>query len=134
MQHLEKSRGRFSASREQQERIISRFLQASLNGDMQGLLSLLSNDIVSMGDSGGKAALKAGLRPVYGPEKVSRGYLGALRGLPDGLVTRVIEVNGQPALVGYLDEKPVGAILIQMEGEQISHLYYMVNPDKLNWL
>ncbi len=133
-QHLEKSRIRFSASREQQERITNHFLQASLNGDMQALLSLLSNDIVSMGDSGGKAALKAGLMPIYGPDKVSRGYLGALRSLPVGVVTRVIEVNGQPALVGYLHEKPVGAILFQIEDEQISHLYYIVNPEKLNWL
>jgi RNA polymerase sigma-70 factor (ECF subfamily) len=133
-QHLDKGRMRFSASREQQEHITNRFLQASLNGDMQGLLSLLSNDIVSMGDGGGKAALKAGLRPVFGPEKVARGYLGALRSLPAGVVTRITEVNGQPALVGYLNEKPVGAILLQIEGEQISHLYYVVNPEKLNWL
>lgn len=133
-QHLEKGGTRFPASREQQERITSRFLQASLNGDMQGLLSLLSDDIVSMGDSGGKAALKAGLMPVYGPDKVVRGYLGALRSLPAGVVTRVIEVNGQQAIVGYLDEKPVGAILFQIEGEHISRLYYVVNPEKLNWL
>lgn len=133
-QHLDKDRVRFSASREQQERITNRFLQASLNGDMQGLLSLLSNDIVSMGDSGGKAALKAGLMPVYGPDKVSRGYLGALHSLPAGVVTRIIEINGQPALVGYLNEKPVGAILLEINGEQISRLYYVVNPEKLNWL
>ncbi|MEO6889550.1 MAG: RNA polymerase sigma-70 factor [Ktedonobacteraceae bacterium] len=133
-QHLDKGHPRFSASREQQERITDRFLQASLNGDMQGLLSLLSSDIVSMGDSGGKAALKAGRMPVYGPDKVARGYLGALRSLLAGIVPRVIEVNGQPALVGYLNDKPIGAILFQIEGEQISHLYYVVNPDKLNWL
>lgn len=131
---LEKGRTRFSASREQQERITNRFLQASLNGDMQGLLSLLSEDIVSMGDSGGKAALKAGRMPVYGPDKVVRGYLGALRSLPAGVVTRITEVNGQSALVGYLGEKPVGAILFQIEGEQITRLYYVVNPEKLNWL
>ncbi len=87
-----------------------------------------------MGDSGGKAAFKAGLRPVYGPEKVSRGYLGALRTLPAGVIASIAEVNGQPALVGYLNKKPVGAILLQIEGEQISHLYYVVNPEKLNWL
>ncbi len=134
LQHLEKGRTRFSASREQQERIASRFLQASINGDMQELLSLLSNDIVSIGDSGGKATLKAGLMPVYGPEKVSRGYLGGLRSLPTGVITRIVEVNGQPAIIGYLNQKAVGVILLQVEGEQISRLYYMVNPDKLNWL
>lgn len=133
-QHLETDRPRFTASREQQERITTRFLQASLHGDMQGLLSLLSDDIVSMGDSGGKAALKAGRMPVYGPDKVARGYLGALRSLPPGVVTHVTEVNGQLALVGYLDEKPVGAILLQIEGEQITRLYYVVNPEKLTWL
>lgn len=133
-QRLDRDSVRFSASREQQERITNSFLQASLNGDMQGLLSILSNDIVSMGDSGGKAALKAGLMPVYGADKVSRGYFGALRSLPAGVVTRVIMVNGQPAIVGYLNEKPVGAILLHIEGEQVSRLYYVVNPDKLNWL
>lgn len=133
-QHLEKDRTRFSASREQQERITNRFLQASLNGDMQGLLSLLSNDIVSTGDSGGKSGFKAGLRPVIGPDKVSRGYLGALRKLPTGTVVHVTEVNGQLALVGYVNEKPIGAILLHIDGEQISHIYYMLNPEKLNWL
>ncbi|GCF08495.1 RNA polymerase sigma-70 factor [Dictyobacter arantiisoli] len=133
-QHLDKHPARFSASREQQEHITNSFLQASLNGDMQELLSLLSNDIVSMGDSGGKAALKAGLLPIYGSQKVSRGYLGALRSLPPGVVTRITEVNGQPAIVAYLNEKPVGAILFQIKNGQISQLYYIVNPDKLNWL
>jgi RNA polymerase sigma-70 factor, ECF subfamily len=79
VQHLDKGQSRFSASREQQERIMNSFLQASLNGDMQELLSLLSNDIVSIGDSGGNAAFKAGRKPVYGPEKVARGYFGGLR-------------------------------------------------------
>ena len=133
-QHLDQDRTRFAASREQQERIVNRFLQASLNGDMQGLLGLLRSDIVSMGDSGGKAALKAGRMPIYGADKVSRGYLGALRSLPAGTITRVIEVNGQLAIVGYLNGKPIGAILFQIEDEQISRLYYVVNPDKLNWL
>lgn len=133
-QHLDKDRPRFSASREQQERITSRFLQASFNGDMQELLSLLSDDIISMGDSGGKAGLKAGRMPVYGPDKVSRGYLGALRSLPVGVITRITEVNSQPAIVGYLNAKPVGVILLQIEDERISRIYYIVNPEKLNWL
>jgi RNA polymerase sigma-70 factor (ECF subfamily) len=132
--HLDQNRLRYSASREQQERITNRFLQASLNGDMQGLLSLLSNDIVSVADSGGKAPFKAGRRPIYGPDKVLRGYLGSLRSIPGNVITRIIDLNGQPALVGYLNEKPVGAILLQIEGEQITRLYTIVNPDKLNWL
>jgi len=133
-QHLDKERIRFSASREQQERITNQFLQTSLTGDMQGLLSLLSADIVSMGDGGGKGIGKAGLMPVYGPDRVSRGYMGALRSLPAETVARVVEVNGQPAIVAYLNGKAIGVILLQIEGEQISHLYYMVNPEKLNWL
>ncbi|BCL81352.1 hypothetical protein ccbrp13_38170 [Ktedonobacteria bacterium brp13] len=67
-----------------------------------------------MGDSGGKAALKAGLLPIFGPEKVSRGYLSALRRLPSGVVMRVTEVNDQPALVSYLNEKPIGTILLKI--------------------
>jgi RNA polymerase sigma-70 factor (ECF subfamily) len=131
-QHLGR-RPRFDVSREQQNRIVSQFLRASTSGDMDGLLHLLKDDIVYTGDGGGKVS--AGLRPVQGAGKAARGMLGGLRWIPAGARARIEEVNGQPAIVIYLDDgRPYGVALFDIAGEQIQSVYFVVNPDKLHWL
>lgn len=131
-QHLKQRRPRFEVSREQQERITSQFLHASLGGDMQGLLNLLAEDVVFAADSGGK--VWAGLKPVHGADKAARGVLGGRRFLPPGIQGSIEEVNGQPAIVGYVDGRPVIVVLLSIEGERIRRVYQVVNPDKLHWL
>jgi RNA polymerase sigma-70 factor (ECF subfamily) len=131
-QHLKQRRPRFEVSREQQERITSQFLHASLGGDMQGLLNLLADDVVFVADSGGKGL--GGPQPVRGADKVARGALGGRRFLPPGMQGSIEEVNGQPAIVGYDDGRPVIAVLLSIEGERIRNIYQVTNPDKLHWL
>jgi len=132
-QHLGQHRPRFDVSHEQQERITYQFLRASVSGDMQGLLNLLADDIVFTGDSGGKA--QAGLRPVHGADKVARGMLGGLsKWLPPRVQPRVEEVNGQLAIVGYLDDYPYGVMILDIAGERVRGVYVVLNPDKLHWL
>jgi RNA polymerase sigma-70 factor, ECF subfamily len=126
-QHLEQRRPRFEVSRQQQERITSQFLDVSLGGDMQGLLNLLADDVVFAPDSGGKAW--AGLKPVHGADKVARGVLGGRRFLPPGIQASIEEINGQPAIVGYVDGRPVIVLLLSIEGERIRNIYQVVNPD-----
>ncbi len=131
-QHLKQRRPRFEVSREQQERITAQFLHASLGGDMQGLLNLLAEDVVFAADSGGKAW--AGLKPVHGADKVARGVLGGRRFLPPGIQGSIEEVNGQPAIVGYVDGRPTIVVLFYIEDGLIRSVYHVVNPDKLHWL
>ncbi|HZR44846.1 MAG TPA: RNA polymerase sigma-70 factor [Ktedonobacteraceae bacterium] len=133
-QHLGQRRPRFDVSHEQQERITSQFLQATTSGDMQGLLNLLADDIVFAGDSNGKAQI--GTKPVHGPDKVARGMLDGLRRMPFlNLQLRFEEVNGQRAVVGYLDDgRPYVVVLLNIEGERVRSVYVVLNPDKLRWL
>ena len=132
-QHLGQRRPRFDVSREQQNRIVSQFLRASTSGDMDGLLHLLTDDIVYTGDGGGKAS--AGLKPIRGADKATRGMLGGLRWIPASARARIEEVNGQPAIVVYLDDgRPYGVVLFDIAGEQIQSVYFVVNPDKLRGL
>ncbi len=131
-QHLEQRRPRFEVSREQQERITSQFLLAGLSGDMESLLNLLAEDAVFAADSGGK--VRAGLRPVYGADKVARGMMGGRKFLPTSTQGSIEEINGQPAIVGYADGRPVIVVLLDIEGERIRRIYQVVNPDKLRWL
>ncbi len=131
-QHLGQRYPRFEVSHEQQERITTQFLRASTSGDMQGLLNLLTEDIVFTADSGGK--VRAGLKSVRGPNNVARGTLGGLRLIPPGVEAHIEEVNGQPAIVAYLDGHPYGVVLLDFEGERIRSIYTVLNPDKLRWL
>jgi RNA polymerase sigma-70 factor (ECF subfamily) len=130
--HLGHRRPRFAVSRDQQERLTTQFLRASVNGDMQGLLALLADDIVFTGDGGGKTA--TALRPVEGPDKVARGMLGGMRRRPPGTEPRIEEINGQLAITGYAEGQPYGVILLDTDGERIHHIYTVVNPDKLRRL
>ncbi|GAC1346914.1 MAG: RNA polymerase sigma-70 factor [Ktedonobacteraceae bacterium] len=131
-QHLGQRRPRFDISHEQQERITYQFLRASASGDMQGLLNLLTDDIVFTGDGGGKG--RAGRMPVYGADKVARGLIGGLLKTPPGVQAHIEEINGHPAIVGYLDGRPYGVLLLDIEGERVRRVYVVVNPDKLRWL
>jgi len=131
-QRLGQRRARYDVSYEQQEHITSQFLRASTTGDMQGLLNLLTDDIVFTADGGGKA--QAGPKPIYGRDKVARGTISGLRSLLPTLQARIEEINGQPAIVGYLDGHLYGVIILDIVGEHVRDIYTVLNPDKLRFL
>src|SRR5262249_31642112 len=130
-QHLGARRSRFDVSNAQQERITDQFLRASTSGDMQGLLNLLTEDIVFTGDGGGKVRVG---HKVHGPDKVARGTLAGLRPLLATMQPRTQEINGQQAIVGYVDGRPYGVVFLDIEGERIRNIYAVLNPEKLHWL
>jgi RNA polymerase sigma-70 factor (ECF subfamily) len=117
---------------EQRDRITQQFLRASTSGDMQGLLALLTDDIVYTGDGGGK--VPTALKPVRGADKVVRGVLGGLQRLPPGTQARPEEINGQPAIVGYVDGRAYGVLLLDIEADRVRRVYGVLNPDKLRWV
>lgn len=131
-QHLGQRQPRYDVSSEQQERITNQFLRASTSGDMQGLLDLLTDDIVLVSDGGGK--VRAMPRPIYGPDKVARGFFGVLRKSPPDLRIQRGELNGQPAFLAYQDGHLNSVLLFGLAGEHISRLYLIVSPEKLSWL
>jgi RNA polymerase sigma-70 factor (ECF subfamily) len=130
--HLGQRRSRFNVSHEQQDRITHQFLRATVNGDMQGLLSLLADDIVFTGDGGGKVS--TALKPVHGRDKVARGTMGVALKLPPYIEGKILEVNGQPAIVTYLDGQPYGAVIFDIAEGRIQAIFNVMNPDKLRWL
>ncbi|HZY58872.1 MAG TPA: RNA polymerase sigma-70 factor [Candidatus Binataceae bacterium] len=129
-QHVAQIRQRFDPSPQQHEMLARRFLAACSEGDVTGLLALLSNEIVVYADGGGKAA--AVPRPIYGPDHVARFVLGALRKfVPQGRVTRVVEINGQAGLVSYFNGRPGSVITFDVEAGRIRNIYIVSNPEKL---
>lgn len=129
-QHLKESRLRFDPSPRKQEELLQRFLQASAQGDMDGLLALISEDAVVYADGGGKAT--AVPNPVFGAHNVVRFLMGARKKfLPADLVRQVAEINGQPGIVSYLHGRPHSAFIIDAADGRIRNIYIVSNPDKL---
>jgi RNA polymerase sigma-70 factor, ECF subfamily len=124
---------RFKATTEEHNDLIERFVRATRNGDMDGLITLLSRDVVLNSDGGGKGvALRNRIR---GAERVARSLLSGLRKrVPKNLVRRVAEFNGERGLVGYLDGKPFAVLTFHVRNRQIEGIYVVSNPDKLSHL
>ena len=68
--HIEERRQRFDADLRHGRELTDRFLAACATGDLSGLLSMLSDDVVVWTDGGGK--VRAAMRPVVGPYRSSR--------------------------------------------------------------
>ena len=132
-QHVKQDRPRFDASPGEREKLLQQFLEATAQGEMQGLLALLSKDVVLYTDGGGKAT--AVPNPVYGADRVARFFSRAPGRLISGtLVRRIAQINGQPGIVTYLQGRPFGVLTLDVEDGRIRNIYIVRNPDKLQRL
>src|SRR3712207_3974199 len=122
-------RPRFERCPEEEERLTQQFLEACTSGDMEGLISLLSEDVTLWSDGGGKVA--AAPYPIYGPERVARFLLGVLRTVPPGFSARPARVNGGPGVVGYVEGRPTSVVALDAEDGRLRGVRIVVNPEKL---
>lgn len=134
--HVRDRRPRFTASREQQEQLATRFFAAAEDGDLEALEQLLADDVVLHGDGGGKApAIK---RAVHGRTKVARALIAGLRAATTrfgGFTTRCEQVNGQPGALFFAPDGTLGGVMIlDVADGQIQTVSSIVNPDKLRHL
>ena len=132
-QHVRMERPRFSASGRQHGELLERFYQAAGSGDMDGLLALLSSDVVMHTDGGGKA--NALPLPIYGPDKVARASvfgLSKLKALKP--LQRIVEINGEPGIVSYVEGQPQSVFTIEVHDGRIRAIYIVTNPEKLSHL
>src|SRR5438105_7006090 len=68
--HVNAMRPRLQAPKRMQSELLQRFLEAAGTGEMEGLISLLANDVALHSDGGGKAVAVPNV--VHGAEKVAR--------------------------------------------------------------
>jgi RNA polymerase sigma-70 factor (TIGR02957 family) len=133
-QRLGEPRQRFQPDRAQWQRLVDRFLSAASAGDVAGLVEILTDDVTSTADGGGKVA--AARRPVSGRERTANYLARALsRNLPQvRLRLDVAEVNGEPALLAFDGDTLSGVLCFEITGDQIAALRILANPDKLRFL
>jgi RNA polymerase sigma-70 factor (TIGR02957 family) len=113
--------------------VVERFLTASRSGDVAGLVAMLADNVTSTADGGGK--ISAARRIVVGRDRVARYLAGALsRPIPDVRLDLDAEVNGEPAVLGFVGPALAGVLFFDTRGDQVEALRIVANPDKLQFL
>jgi RNA polymerase sigma-70 factor (TIGR02957 family) len=118
----------------QWRRLVDRFFTAASAGDVAGLVEILTADVTSTADGGGKVA--AARRPVSGRERTAN-YLARVfsRNMPQlRLRLDVAEVNGKPAMLAFDGDSLAAVLCFEVMGDQIAALRIVANPDKLGFL
>jgi RNA polymerase sigma-70 factor (ECF subfamily) len=132
--HLEESRRRFDASRQEQQELAERFFAAVADGDVNRLVETLAADVVVYGDGGGKAP--QWMVPIAGADKVSRLFASVGRQMRElGIRLEPREINGQPgALVLDADGLITNVFVLDVADGAVQTVRSVINPDKLQHL
>ena len=130
-QAVAQRRSRFHPSEEQAEKVTGRFIQVVEHGDLEGLMSMLHEDIVLYSDGGGRT--RAAINPIYGRDRVARFLLGIAR-KREGLKRYGVQINDQPGVLGFSDGLAQTAMVLDIERDRVQTVYIVVNPDKLQTL
>ncbi len=99
--HVAEVRPRFQVSAGLRDELFRRFLQAIGAGYIDGLLALLSGDIVLHSDGGGRGPAVPNV--LRGRDHVARGILAGMKIIPQTLSRRLAQINGQS---GILQPRP----------------------------
>jgi RNA polymerase sigma-70 factor (ECF subfamily) len=127
--HVQARRPRFARDDAAAQRVAARFLVAARTGDLQGLMDVLAPDVVLLNDGGGK--VRAALKPVNSADRVARLLVGLRAGLGEVSYTPAA-INGRPGAFIYLDGVLDTVVTVEIEGDRVSGVYLVRNPDKLS--
>jgi RNA polymerase sigma-70 factor (ECF subfamily) len=131
--HIEARRPRFDPSAEERRALADRFFAAIGEGDVEGLIELLAEDVVMVGDGGGRGALGT---PVVGRLRIARFLVGLGRyATGRELTVERATVNGQPGIVAYGPDGVAETVLtIDVLDGKVAAIRGVVNPEKLRHL
>ncbi|MDM0009093.1 RNA polymerase sigma-70 factor [Variovorax sp. J22G73] len=124
------ARPRFSVSRETHERLLRAFADAAARGNLQDLKALMSEDAELVSDGGGKVPSFGKI--LRGSQRLAQLYFSVWRRLgPGGAHMVLVDLNGEPGLLRFIDGQLESAQTFEIEGERIVRIRAQRNPDKL---
>ncbi len=133
-QHVEDNKPRFETSAARRDELAARFFDAVTDGDLDGLVSMLADDVTISGDSGGVPP--AWKHPVAGRTRVGRLLVGLGAQLRDvrGLI-ELAQVNSQPgALVRAPDGTLINVFVLEIADGQVRRIRSVIHREKLRHL
>lgn len=122
-------RARFSAPPEVTTRLFTDFLAALESGNKEALLAVVAPDAEWTSDGGGKVT--AARRVIRGADRIARMLLGVETKYGRPFTYRLVQVNGETALMQLVGDHLFAVTFCQTDGDRIVALYRVMNPDKL---
>ncbi|QIQ05004.1 RNA polymerase sigma factor SigJ [Streptomyces liangshanensis] len=134
-EHVHARRPRYRADPKLRQQATERFVAAAFGGDLEALLRLLAPDVTLWSDGGGKSRA-AGPRPIHGSDNVARLLVARATHAPADLDIHYRQVNGDPSAVLFSGESAFAVLVVDLtpEGDRVSDIYNITNPDKLTTL
>ncbi|MCJ8008365.1 RNA polymerase sigma factor SigJ [Lederbergia wuyishanensis] len=112
---------------------VSRFLTSLEQGNLDLIMSLLTEDVLLVSDGGGK--VKALKRSIQTRDHVARVLLIGIGKIAanyqENLHLDVTPLNGETSIVLRSGDEPIAAIFVQLRGGKFARIYIVQNPDKL---
>ncbi|MEP6682649.1 MAG: sigma-70 family RNA polymerase sigma factor [Parafilimonas sp.] len=142
-QHLQDDRKRFEIDMHMHARIFNQFLHACYEGDIQGLINLLQEDIVMVTDGGGTSlningrTIQALRKPLHGKETVAKFVITIIQTVQQyvpGFNTKIILVNNMPSLACFMHDKPLSLITLEIRNNIITNIFVHSSKEKLRLL
>jgi RNA polymerase sigma-70 factor (ECF subfamily) len=113
--------------------LVSAFMDASKSGDLATLTRLLASDARLVPDSGGK--VPAAMNVLQGGHRIAAFLAGVVKkGWTDNLRVELDTINGLPGLIVSGPDGIIQTTAFEFEGDLITTLYVVRNPDKLKHL
>jgi len=128
-QHLDTNGQFVPADPSEHDLLLTRFLHAIRDGDVQGMVALLAQDAVLYTDGGGK--VQAARQPVLGADHIARFLLGLTRKFAGRMMVRFAAINGRTGMLTYIDDQLQNVITMSIVNGKIQQMFVVVNPDKL---
>ena len=127
--HVDERRQRYDADRRLGAELAHRFLEASLVGDLDGMLALLTDDAALTTDGGG--VVKAARRVIVGARKVARFLVAVTPNVPPTASIHEVVVNNQPGLLIVDEGAPYLTMALEVLDGRIAGIRVVSNPEKL---
>ncbi|HEX2620170.1 MAG TPA: RNA polymerase sigma-70 factor [Phototrophicaceae bacterium] len=131
-QHIVGQRPRFNSTPEEHQAFLGKFLSAVTDGDVDGLVSLLAEDVSSWADGGGKVS--AAISPVIGRDRVIKIIIGLRRFYTPEMTTEITLINGCPGVVIREHGEIRAVYIFELDNGVLQYMRVILNPDKLQYL
>ncbi|RPF30477.1 sigma factor [Streptomyces sp. TLI_185] len=113
---------------QQHDKVVRGVRQACATHDVEHLASLLAPEVTAFFDGGGK--VRALTRPVHGNQRVVRALLTLLAPRPHTTL-HLCSANGRTAIVVRYGDQVAAVISFDVAGHHATHIWAVLNPDKL---
>jgi RNA polymerase sigma-70 factor, ECF subfamily len=111
------------------QNLMRRFAEVLAQGDLAGMKSMLADTAVLLGDGGGHVTSFP--RPMVGGQRIAQLLFAASLRYKDVLRVELAMINGQYAVLRYINGELESVQSCESDGERITRVHVQRNPEKL---